>query len=85
VVTAGVSTRGVEFGVKALQAVKAFDTFTPDNGPSGEHDFGLVEVEGQELFWKIDYYDQTLTWHAPDPADCSSTVRVMTIMLAEEW
>lgn len=85
VVTAGVDTRGGEFGGKALEAIRAFDNFNPDNDPHGEHDFGVVEVEGQELFWKIDYYDQSLTWHAQDAADCASTVRVMTIMLAEEW
>ena len=49
-----------------------------------EHDFGSFEAEGHTIFFKIDYYDDTLTVHSPDPSDPSITKRVITIMLAEE-
>jgi hypothetical protein len=51
----------------------------------GEHDFGALEVEGERLFFKIDYFDQTLSAHSPNPADETATKRVLTIMLAEEY
>jgi hypothetical protein len=47
--------------------------------------FGALEVEGERLFWKIDYYDRSLSAHSPDPADPSVTMRVLTIMLADEY
>ena len=50
-----------------------------------EHDFGSFEAEGEKIFFKIDYYDRTLTHHSPDPADPTVTERVITIMLADEY
>jgi len=43
-----------------------FDSFTPDNDPYGEHDFGTIDWQEEKIFWKIDYYDQALTF-AEDP------------------
>jgi hypothetical protein len=31
-----------------------FDTFTEDNDPWGEHDFGSFDVESVNYFWKIE-------------------------------
>jgi Protein of unknown function (DUF3768) len=55
------------------------------NDPYGEHDFGVVEFDGQKIFFKIDYFDKTLTYGSPDPADPTVTERVITIMLADEY
>jgi hypothetical protein len=67
-------------------AVAAFDAFTPDNDPHGEHDFGAFDhPRAGKIFWKIDYYDPTLTCGSEDPADPTKTHRVLTIMLAEEY
>ncbi len=54
-------TEGVRALPDALQssiveAVQSFQDFTPDNDPHGEHDFGAVTIEGEKVFWKIDYY-----------------------------
>lgn len=85
VMTAGVRALSEARQLEVLAAVANFDQFDPDNDPYGEHDFGAVEVGGDRLFWKVDYYDQALTNHSPDPADPSVTKRVLTIMLAEEY
>jgi hypothetical protein len=45
-----------------LKAVQEFNTFTPDNDPYGEHDFGVIPWHEEKTFWKIDYYDQELTY-----------------------
>ena len=57
VMTAGVIALGQDRQLKILEAVAKFDTFDQDNDPYGEHDFGALEVEGERLFFKVDYYD----------------------------
>jgi hypothetical protein len=69
----------------ALLQVAAFDAFTDDNDPHGEHDFGSFVLVGRTFFWKIDYYDKTLCSGSEDPADPERTVRVLTLMLAEDY
>ena len=64
-------------------AVRNFSRFTEDNDPYGEHDFGSLEIHGQRIFWKIDYYDQQLKYGV-DPLDPNCR-RVVTVMLAEEY
>src|SRR5262245_28752893 len=68
-----------------FQAIRAFDTFTDDNDPYGEHDLGRVEVNGEGYFWKIDYYAPDMQHGSEDPADPQQTVRVMTIMHTSEY
>lgn|SRR5690554_1356270 len=69
-----------------IEKVRTFDTFTEENDPYGDHSFGAFEHPGVgKIFWKIDYYDPTLTWGVEDPNDLGNTVRVLTIMQAHEW
>ena len=67
------------------ERVETFNAFTPDNDPYGERDFGAFEHNGERIFWKIDYYDTTLTNGSEDPSDPQQTVRILTIMLASEY
>jgi len=85
VVTAGVQSEGDAFVQKALRAVAAFDTFGDGNDPHGEHDFGTFELDGQKLYFKIDYFDPDLKWHSADAANPACTHRVLTVMLASEY
>ncbi len=45
----------------------------------------MVEIDDLTVMFKIDYYDLTLSAHSTDPADATQTVRVLTVMLAEEY
>ena len=84
-VTAGVEARGPVFVAEAICAVRTFDKFTTDNDPHGEHDFGAVCVKDIRVFWKIDYFDPTLSAGSENPADEAKTCRVLTVMLAQEY
>lgn len=84
-VTAGVNNQGPEFVARALGAVASFDDFTSKNDPHREHDFGAFTLDGEKLFWKIDYYDVAGEMGSEDPGDPAVTLRVLTVMLAEEY
>jgi hypothetical protein len=71
---------------RVVESVQNFTSFTEDNDPYGEHDFGTIALDGIGwVFWKIDYYDPSFTYASDDPADPTKTRRVLTIMLAEEY
>jgi len=84
-VTPGVSDLGSEAVAGIVAKVQAFETFTEDNDPWGEHDFGAIDLGDQKVFWKIDPYDLDLKYHSPNPANPAVTHRVLTIMLASEY
>jgi len=83
--TSGIHDQGQEFAAEVAKAVAEFDTFTPENDPHSEHDFGALEVQGKKIFFKVDYYDLTMKMLSSDPSNPAVTKRVLTIMLAEEY
>ena len=85
VMTPGVVALGREAIDRIVKTIALYDAFCHANDPYGEHDFGAFEADGKTIFFKIDYYDNALAGHSPDPADLSVTERVITIMLAEEY
>jgi hypothetical protein len=83
--TEGISALPPEDQSAIREKVERFNDFTPGNDPHGERDFGAFMHAGQRIFWKIDYYAPGLTRGSENPADPAQTVRVLTIMLAEEY
>lgn len=74
-VTRGIDAQGAQVVAEAIGTVSKFDTFTEDNDPYGEHDFGSFTLStGDKCFWKIDDYA------GHDGIRC-----VLTIMLADEY
>ena len=84
-ITDGVGALSVPTMARILFAVRDFDAFEKGNDPYGEHDFGMVEVDGHNIFWKIDYLGADFESGSPDPSDETITCRAMTIMLAAEY
>ncbi len=83
--TSGLIAKGADFIAKATAAVRAFDAFDNDNDPWQEHDCATLDVDGEPVMFKVDYYDENMEYGSPDPADPNVTRRVLTIMLAEEY
>ena len=86
VMTAGFASLERRLQIAAIDRVRSFDSFSAENDPYGEHDFGGFELEGERLFRKIDYYaDQEMLIGAEDPSDPAASYRVLTLMLASEY
>src|ERR1700747_3325382 len=85
VMTEGVDTLPVGRKAEVLSKVRTFANFNGDNDPHGEHDFGSFDVAGQTYFFKVDYYAPDMEGGSEDPADPDKTMRVLTIMRADEY
>jgi hypothetical protein len=83
--TAGVSALGPPHVTGLIDELRKYARFDEGDDPYGEHDFGAFDHEGQQFFWKIDYYDLSLSSHSEDASDPAKTVRVLTLMLAGEY
>lgn len=70
---------------RVFKAVRDFDEFSEDNDPYKTHEFGMFDLDGQRLMFKVDAYDKSLEYGSPNPADATVTTRVLTILLASEY
>src|ERR1043165_6187795 len=82
--TPGIAALGHDGVERIVKTIATYDDFCNANDPHEEHDFGSFDAEGHTIFFKIDYYDLSLSHHSPDPSDASVTRWVITVMLAEE-
>jgi hypothetical protein len=87
VCTSGIAALPPELQIRIWADVAQFSSFSEDNDPHGEHDFGAFDIEGAgTIFWKIDYYaDKSCSFGSEDPADPARSFRILTIMLASEY
>ena len=93
VMTAGIAAligdvalfRGFHKRAELFRVVRDFDAFDRGNDPHGHRDLGSFEFEATPCLWKIDYYDHDLSAGSENPADPFATVRVLTILRADEW
>ena len=83
--TSAVAEMKPEARAKLISAVRRFDRFGKHNNPHGENDFGAVEIEDEKFFWKIECYDLAMSQHSVDAANPDATIRVLTIMRADEY
>lgn len=84
-ITSGVRALGAHKLASVLNQVRCYDNFGDTNDPYLEHDFGSIDIEDVQVFWKIDYFDENYENGSSDPADANVTGRLMTIMLASEY
>ena len=85
VMTAGIAAQSEAFRAALIHAVVAYDDFNPDCDPHGWHEMGVVEIEGEKVWFKIDLYDEAYEYGSSDPTDPHFTRRVLTLLFPSEY
>ena len=85
VLTRGVCSLPLIEQMLLLKKVRNFNDFNKANDPYKQHDFSRIEHNGINYFFKIDYYDPSMEYGSDNPADENITIRVLTIMRADEY
>ena len=83
--TSGVNELEANTKTELIAALRSFDRFDKGNDPHGEHDFGAIQIGSGKFFFKIDYYNLAMNQHSVDPVNPEATIRVLTIMRADEY
>jgi hypothetical protein len=77
-----VSSSPPQIQAAIVAAGRRFDDFSVTNDPYREHYCAVLEADGHEVLFQIDYYDPALRGRSGDPL---LTQHVPTIMLAGEY
>jgi hypothetical protein len=85
VMTRGVSERGEAFCASLIVAVGTYEDFNADCDPYGWHEMGVIEIEGEKLWFKIDLYDENYEYGSSDPTNPRFTRRVLTLLFPSEY
>ena len=85
VITSGVTTLSLVDRMDLFKKISEFNNFNKSNDPYQEHDFGRIEHNGINYFFKIDYYDASMEYASDDPSNPDITTRVLTIMRSDEY
>ena len=83
--TTGIRAKSSEDQAEIFQKVRSFNEFTKANDPYGEHDYGRFTHNGENIMFKIDYYNKTYDRMSDDPSNPDITNRVMIIMCADDY
>ena len=79
VMTSAVASLSAEKLINLFHKVRSFEDFNRGNDPYKEHDCGVIDFEGDQYVWKIDYYDQDFQFFKENGN------RVLTLMHTSEY
>lgn len=85
VMTRGVAEQSADFQRELITKVISFDTFDTDSDPYGWHEMGVIEIDDQTVWFKIDLLDVNYAYGAEDPTDPDKARRVMTLLFPSEY
>ena len=68
-----------------LRAVREYNKFDDELRPNNEHNYGVLTVNGHMISWVVRMQDVELEFPYFNVAPLNTEVRVLLIMLAEEY
>lgn len=85
VFTQAIESEGLDFFLEALEKIRSFEDFDPDIDPFGTHEMGKIEVQGKNVWFKIDLYNTDYTFAPEDPTDLAQTRRILTVLFPTDY
>lgn len=85
VTTAGIAANGQDFVNACILALADYDDFTDFTDPFADHSFGVMDVNGERVWWKIDLYDENRRFGSSAPDNPARTYRVLTLLFPSEY
>ena len=69
-----------------IRKIKSYNAWNPANDPNGDHDFGKIQVDGNEYYFIVRLYDASWVYpYDPETMDADGIYRTLTIIDAREW
>ncbi|MGH1413478.1 MAG: DUF3768 domain-containing protein [Pelagimonas sp.] len=85
VMTAGIAAQSDAFRAALIGALITFDAFDADSDPYGLHEMGVLEIEGERVWFKFDLYDENYEYGSEAPGNPKRTRRVLTLHFPSEY
>lgn len=81
-----IADRDPDFHTKCLEALRVYDGWNADNDPHGEADMCILDIDGEKVWAKLDYYSRAnLNYGSEDPSDPAKTFRIGTLLFPDEY
>jgi Protein of unknown function (DUF3768) len=85
IMTPGIAALGQAAADRIITTITTFDDFCHANDPGDDHDAASFEAEGRTISFKIDHYERPPVSSSLEPPQQADRVRIITVMLAEEY
>ena len=85
VLTKAINDEGPVFVAACIAAVRAYEDFSEDIDPNGDHSMGSFVVDGRTVWFKVDLYDASYEYGSSDPTDVTATRRVLTVLFPSDY
>jgi len=85
VMTRGIAEQSPDFQLELTRRVIAYAGFNEDCDPDETHEMGVISIEGETVWFKIDLYGVNYEYGSEVPEEVEQTRRVLTMLFPSEY